>query len=172
MNDREPYHYEKEYPFDPDDGSDSRRTTGAFLYMANAIDDLLSDPPSDMKGEYLEDQLAAWDGDKGGETAGGPGWEGGVRRAIDGLAKALGAASNEAMRNAGLIGRAGKAKCRQIRDAVADFFKLRSVARAAKMLHACVYLLASMVSLAPGIEAVKEVFEGFKYLADLAMDNS
>jgi hypothetical protein len=172
MNDREPYLSEKNYPFNLEDESESRRTAGAFLYMAKAMDDLLSNPPSDMKGEYLEDQRAAWDGDQGGETVGSPRGEGGIRGTVDDLVKALASVGTDALRKAGLLGRAGRARFRQIRDAVADFAKLRSAIRADRLLHACVYLLASLVNLAPGIEAVKEVFEGFKYLADLAVARS
>lgn len=76
------------------------------------------------------------------------------------------------MLKAGLIGRAGTAKFRQIRDAVTDFWKLSSAARADRMLNVCVYLLASLGTITPGIEAVKEVIEGFKYLADLAVTRS
>lgn len=170
MNDRKPYLSEKDYPFNLEDDSDTRRPAGALLFMAKAMDDLLSNPPSDMKGEYYEDQRAAWDGDQGGEIAGSS--RSGIRGTIDDLANALGALGNDAMQKAGLIGRAGTAKFRQIRDAVTDFWKLRSAARANRMLHACVYLLASLGSITPGVEAIKEVFEGFKDLADLAVARS
>lgn len=132
------------------------------------MDDLLSNLPSDMKGEYLEDQRAAWDGDQGGETAGKPGGEGGIRGTIDDLVTAPASVGTDALRKTGLLGRAGRAN-RQVRDAVADFSKLRSAIRANRLLHAGAYVLAILVSLAPGIEAVKGVFEGFKYLADLAV---
>jgi hypothetical protein len=160
MTDYEPDR--SDYAFDPDEDDDAARNVGAFLYMAQAADNLLQDPPGEMKGLYFDEQRGAWTGEGDEE-------EGALRRKIDELAKYLSAAGYEAMETAGLVGRAGKAKCRQVRDAIREFLKLRSGPRAAKMLKACVYLLASMVSLVPGIEAIKEAFEGFKYLTDMAV---
>ncbi|MDP9694443.1 UNVERIFIED_ORG: hypothetical protein J2X79_002002 [Arthrobacter globiformis] len=163
------YHGEDEFPFDPDDPDDKRRTIAAFIHMAKAADNLLSDVPSDMKGEYIDDQRKAWEGDTEQNWAG-------LRESVDAIAKDLQAGlmdvGDTALRGAGFVGQAGKAKFRQLRDAIAEFLKLRSGPRASKMLHACVYVLASMVNLLPGVpgmEAIKEAFEGFKYVADLAL---
>lgn len=165
----DPYHAEYDFPFDPEDEDDRRRTIGAFVHIAKAADNFLEDVPSEMKGEYIDDQRKAWRGDPDQD------WQG-IRETVDGIAKELEAnlmaMGEDALRAAGFIGQAGKAKCRQVRDAIAEFLKLRSGPRAAKMLHACVYVLASMVNLipgVPGIEAMKEAFEGFKYVADLAL---
>jgi hypothetical protein len=156
------YRREAEFPFDPEEGDDTKRTIGAFLHMAKAADNLLGDVPSDMKGEYIDDQRKAW------ETDTQQGWLG-LKETVNEIINRLLGVGADALRLAGFSGQAGKAKCRQLRDAIAEFFKLRSGPRAAKMLHACVYVLASMVSLVPGIEAIKEAFEGFKYVADLAL---
>ena len=149
------------HPFDPDEDNDRERNAGALLMMGRAADELLGDPPSEMRGEYLDEQRDAWYAVVPGELS--------IRETIGGLVNELRQAGDTAMQQAGLIGRAGKAKCRQVRDAIADFLKLRTTQRAARMVHVCVNLLASLLSIVPGIEVVKEAFEGFKYLADLVL---
>lgn len=153
-----PYTYQYGEALDPDHAdNDNALCIQGVVATSRFLDDLLTSPPDDMKGQYIDEQTEAWPEARG---------------SVNSICSELSRRPPGELARVGLAGSSARAKFRQLKDAISDFFKLRTSARAAKAFQVAINILGSIANLVGASEALKEAFEALKYIADSALRES